>query len=98
MPPTQTGRVACALLDSTLVRLEHREPATLATVRRIVLGLVALGTLGMTVELILVGHYDDVNQLIPLGVAALGLVTIVWAAVTPTIAALRLLQFAMLMY
>jgi hypothetical protein len=80
------------------VRLEHREQATLATVRRIVLGLVALGTLGMLVELMLVGHYDDANQLIPLGVAVVGLIAIVWAAVTPTIGALRMLQFAMLMY
>src|SRR5215218_7112471 len=78
----RSSLVPSGLLDSSLVRLEPREPATLATVRRIVLGLVALGTLGMLVELVLVGHYDDANQLIPLGIAVLGLVAIVWAAVT----------------
>ena len=81
-----------------LVRLENREPATLATIRRIILGLAAFGTLGMTVELLLVGHYEDANQLIPLVVAGLGLVAFLWTAVSPTVAALRLLQFAMLLY
>lgn len=80
------------------MRPETRESATLATVRRIVLGLVAFGTLGMTAELALVGHYGDANQLIPLSVAALGLVAILWTALAPTVAALRLLQFAMLLY
>ena len=80
------------------MRLENREPATLATLRRIVLGLAAFGTLSMTVELLLVGHYEDANQLIPLVVAGLGLVAFLWTAVSPTVAALRLLQFAMLLY
>ena len=52
----------------------------------------------MTVELLLVGHYEDANQLIPLAVAALGLTAVIWVALSGRIVALRTLQFVMLLY
>jgi len=62
------------------------------------LGLVALGTAGMLSDLVLIGHLEDTNQLIPLGVGAVGLAAVGWAAFRPVMAALRFLQFVMLLY
>jgi hypothetical protein len=75
-----------------------REAATLATIRLVLLGLVALGTIGMSVELALIGHWEDSDQLIPLVVAAAGLVAVTAAAVRPGVGTVRLLQFMMLTY
>jgi hypothetical protein len=75
-----------------------REPAPLSWIRLSLLALVALGTVGMSVELLLIGHSEDGNQLIPLAVAAVGLVTVAAAAVRPRAGLIRLLQFVMLTY
>jgi hypothetical protein len=80
------------------VTAEPLESPTLAAVRRIILGLVALGTIGMTAELLLVGHYDDANQLIPLALAVAGLLTLLAVSVSPRAAVLRAFQFVMLLY
>lgn len=77
---------------------DPHESATLAAVRRIILGLVALGTLGMTAELVLVGHYEDENQLIPLALAAAGLMAMAAVRLAPGVAAFRAFQFVMLLY
>ena len=74
------------------------EPARLAFVRRCLLGLLTLGTIGVTVELSLVGHFADTNQLIPLVIAGMGLASIAAVAVRPGVLTLRLLQFTMLCY
>ena len=75
-----------------------RETAALARIRWAVLALVALGTIGMSVELLLIGHREDSNQAIPLVVAAAGLLTIAAVTVRPRAGLLRLLQFMMLTY
>jgi len=80
------------------VSLEPHESATLATVRRIILGLVALGTIGMTAELVLVGHYEDGNQLIPLALAGAGLIAMTAMRLAPGVATFRAFQFVMLLY
>ena len=84
--------------DGDAQSTSREDSPTLAVIRRIILGLVALGTTGMTVELLLVGHFEDANQLIPLVVAAFGLVTLLWVFVTGQVVALRTFQFAMLLY
>jgi hypothetical protein len=75
-----------------------REAAALARIRWALLAIVALGTIGMSVELLLIGHSEDSNQVIPLVVAAAGLVTMAAVAVRPRAGLLRLLQFVMLTY
>lgn len=75
-----------------------RDARTLAAVRGGLLALVAFGTLGMSVELSLIGHWEDVDQVIPLAVAASGLVAVLAVAVRPGVGTLRLLQFVMLTY
>jgi hypothetical protein len=75
-----------------------RGRAALSTIRSALLALVTLGTLGMSAELLLIGHLEDSNQVIPLVVAAAGLVTILAVAVRPGIGTIRVLQFVMLSY
>jgi hypothetical protein len=74
------------------------ESRILGRVRGAMLGLLTLGTTGMSVELVLVGHYADSNQAIPLALAALALFTIAWVAIAPGIWAVRTLQLVMLLY
>jgi hypothetical protein len=80
------------------VTSEPHESPTLAAVRRIILGLVALGTIGMTAELLLIGHYDDANQLIPLALAVAGLIAMAAVSLSPGVATFRAFQFVMLLY
>jgi hypothetical protein len=62
------------------------------------LALVGAGTTGMATELLLIGHFEEPDQVIPLAVAAVGLAAVAWAAAAPGRGALRGLQFAMLVY
>lgn len=75
-----------------------REASAIGVIRGAVLALVALGTTGLSTELLLIGHVEDSNQLIPIVVAAFGLLAIVAVALKPGVGTLRLLQFAMLTY
>lgn len=70
----------------------------LRVVRGAVLAIVALGTVGMSTELLLIGHFEDEAQLVPLALAAVALCVIGWAAVRPGVVGLRLLQFVMLSF
>ena len=71
---------------------------TLDTVRKGILGIVAFGTLGMAAELLLIGHYEDSSQLVPLACAAVGLALLMWAWLRPGVVLLRTLQFVMLTF
>jgi hypothetical protein len=76
-------------------RVESRD---VAKIRLGMLGLVAFGTLAMLAELTLIGHTEDSNQLIPLGVGGVGMVAVLWTALAPRVGALRFLQLVMLLY
>lgn len=71
---------------------------TLQNIRRFVLLVVCVGTVGVGIELFLIGHFEDTNQLIPLVLGATGLTVIGWVAVRPTILAMRILQLVMLSF
>jgi len=64
--------------------------------RSLLLVLVAGGMIAVGTDLLLLGHYKDSNQLIPLTVSGATLVGIAWTAVRPGVAAIRVLQFLML--
>ena len=49
----------------------------LVTIRRLILGVLLLGMTGLLVELLLLGHYEDLTQLIPLGMLTAGLAALV---------------------
>jgi hypothetical protein len=74
------------------------ESASLRTIRRTVLALVALGTTAMCAELSFIGHYEDQAQIIPLALGGVGLAALVWVAIRPGVTALRLFQFLMLLF
>jgi hypothetical protein len=74
------------------------EPVALGVVRRGLLGLLTLGTIGMLVELWLVEHFDDANQVIPVTIGTIGLVSIVGVLARPNAFTVRALQFVMLCY
>jgi hypothetical protein len=62
------------------------------------LGLVVLGTAGISVELVVLEHYTDWNQLIPLVVAAWGVLAALGMTLAPGLPALRVWQFTMLVF
>src|SRR5688500_19369371 len=70
----------------------------LRTVRRILLAGLWLGISGTAVELLLLEHYEEWRQMIPLGLLAAGLLALVWHAVHRSAAPLRALQVLMLMF
>jgi hypothetical protein len=74
------------------------EPDALARMRSLVRLLLVFGIVATSADLILVGHYEDSNQLIPLVLGGVGLVVLGWSAVRPGIVAVRTLQFVMLSF
>ena len=65
--------------------------------RRILLAILILGVAGITVELLLLGHVEDFNQLIPLVLAGATLVLSLVMATKPTGATVRLFQLLMVL-
>jgi hypothetical protein len=68
---------------------------TLAKVRTIVLGLVALGLVGTTVELALLAHTEDTLQFAPFITMALAFAAIAWRLLRPRAATVAAVQIAM---
>ena len=65
--------------------------------RRILLGILTLGVAGITVELLLLGHVEDFNQLIPLILAGATLVMAIVIGLRPTSANVRVFQLLMVL-
>lgn len=66
--------------------------------RRILLGVLLLGVLGTGTELVLLDHFEDRLQLIPLVLLGLGFIALVWQGIHQGRAAVRTLQFLMILY
>ena len=82
---------------SSLVKTDvDKNPIT--GVRRILLALLFLGLLGTGSDLLLLSHYEDPWQLIPLGLIAIGLIVITWHALSRGRASIRVLQGAMVLF
>ena len=69
---------------------------TLATLRKILLVILLLGMAGTSVELLLLGHTEDLNQLIPLILLGLGFGAVGWNMVGRSRLSLRAVQLLML--
>ena len=63
--------------------------------RGMLLVILVLGIVGTGAELLLVGHFEDAWQLVPLVLFALALAGVVWHRVSRAAAAVRLLQAVM---
>jgi len=74
------------------------EPDLLSTIRRILLALVLVGTVGITLELLLLEHTESATQLIPLAVLGVGFVASLTVAVRPARPSLLLFQGVMLVF
>lgn len=68
------------------------------TARRILLAIFLIGVTGLSVELGLLGHYEELDQIIPLGLAAAGTLVLILAALRPSSFAVRLVQAIMLLF
>jgi multisubunit Na+/H+ antiporter MnhB subunit len=75
----------------------HDSP-TLNTIRRALLAVLAAAIAGMMVDLSLVGHFEDINQLIPLVIGGITLLALAWVAIRPGRVSLRAMQFMMLWF
>jgi hypothetical protein len=67
----------------------------LATVRRLLLALVTFGTVATTVDLLLIAHYEDIRQLIPLTLNGLALLAVAWYLAGGGARSMRALQSVM---
>jgi hypothetical protein len=68
---------------------------SLRTVRRILAAVLVLGLTGTATELVLLRHYEDSWQLVPMFFIAAALVVLAWHGVRPSAASVRLLQATM---
>jgi hypothetical protein len=75
-----------------------RMPDPAARIRTYLLVTLMVGMIGMTSELLLIGHRETVQQQIPLVLLGLGLVATVWHAAAPRALSVRALQFTMLLF
>lgn len=69
----------------------------LVVVRRFVLALLVFGLIGAGTELLLIGHFEDPWQLVPLVLIALSLAAILLQATVHAALPIRFLQFAMVL-
>ena len=63
--------------------------------RRFMLAILALAVTGTFVDLVLLNHYEDAWQLIPLGLLGLAALTLVWHAIRGSAISLRAFQMMM---
>lgn len=71
------------------------EPGTIATIRRFLLALVILGSLGFLAELVLLEHIESFTQWIPLVVLAAGVLSAAAMALRPSCIVVRAFQATM---
>ena len=69
--------------------------AVLLQLRRIVLGLLAVGFAGTALDLTLLAHYEDPLQLTPFALIGVCLVSIIWHGMAPGAFSLMLMRIAM---
>jgi hypothetical protein len=71
--------------------------STLRTLRQWLLGVLALGLLGSGAELVLIEHYEDYSQLVPLFAVALALGVLAWHVWQRNEASVHALRAAMVL-
>lgn len=67
-------------------------------IHRILMAILLLGMLGTTAELLLLRHYEDPKQLIPLFLIGMTLAVLAWHAAAGGAASVRALQLMMLLF
>lgn len=73
-------------------------PSTkLDTIRRLLLALLAFGMIGTSLELFLMDHYEDWQQVLPFGVMGLSLLTLLWFGATHSRTAIRAFRLSLVL-
>lgn len=72
--------------------------STAATLRQWLMAVLVLGLVGTEIELLLLEHYDEPWQLVPVGLIALALGVLGWHWAHPTAARARALQTIMMLF
>jgi hypothetical protein len=70
----------------------------LLRLRRFMLAILVFGMSGSAAELVLLRHYEDTNQLIPLVLIGVTLAVVAWHAAAGRAASVRALQLGMLLF
>ena len=65
------------------------------SLRSLLLALICLGIAGLTTELVLLSHFEDAWQLVPLVLLAQGASAVVWQLLAPTAVSTRYFQLTM---
>ena len=81
----------------TILR-DPRQHDVPGTIRRLLLGLVLLGIVGLLVELALLGHTESATQWIPIGVLGAGLIGAIALTVRPSRTTVRGFQALMVLF
>src|SRR3970040_1048499 len=76
----------------------RRMPDASDRLRTFLLVTLTVGMIGMSAELLLIGHRETVQQQIPLLLLALGVAAAAWHAAAPRPATVRALQITMLLF
>jgi hypothetical protein len=71
---------------------------TLGMLRLWILGVLVLGLLGTVVELVLLSHYEQPMQLVPVVLLVLALVVLAWHVTGHSAASLRVLMVLMILF
>jgi hypothetical protein len=74
------------------------EIPALARMRALLLGTLAFGVVGMTTELLLLGHVESVSQWTPVALLGASVLLLVWHAVAPSRTTVRVLQATMVLF
>jgi hypothetical protein len=62
------------------------------------LAVLTLGLIGTATDLVLLGHYEEVWQAVPLGLIVMALLIVIWLSVRTTSAALIIMQITMTLF
>jgi hypothetical protein len=80
------------------VRAVRTYKSCINTIRKSLLALLVFGLVGTGVELLLLGHYEEAWQLVPLGLIGAGLVVLAWDAMRSTAATRRIVRITMVLF
>ena len=72
--------------------------ATLALARRVILIILLVGMVGIVIELLLLEHFEDTLQVVPLGLLGVGVISLLWHARSPHRTSLRAVRTIMVLF
>lgn len=72
--------------------------AALALARRVILIILLVGMVGIVIELLLLEHFEDTLQLVPLGLLGVGVISLLWHARSPHRTSTRALRTIMVLF